>query len=165
MVIWKKNNKYVRKPKKAVIVDTLKLQAENPQIMEVAMSTAKEYEYEFETIRLVKVWDDWFVYGLDMDDREKHKGIMVNTKQDVRLVWIYTSGNLHYTDSETAIWRGEVLSELLRIEKESKNVDIEQVASELVGLTDERCAKLISDAHVYVDIIEDAKEYANIVTM
>lgn len=165
MVTWKKNNKYVRKPKKAVIVDTLKLQAENPLRMEKAMSTAKEYEYEYDTIRLVKVWDDWFVYGLDMDDREKHQGIMVNAKLDVRLVWIYSSGNLHYTDSETALWRGEVLSELLRIEKESKNVDIEQVASELVGLTDERCARMMCDAHVYVDIIENAREYANIVTM
>lgn len=165
MVIWKKNSKYVKKARKAVIVDTLKLQAENPQRMEVAMSTAKEYEYEFDTIRLVKVWDDWFVYGLDMDDREKHKGIMVNTKLDVRLVWIYSSRNLHYTDSEIAQWRGEVLSELLRIEKESKNVDIEQVASEMANLTYERCFKMMCDANVYVDIIEDAKEYAYIVTM
>ena len=101
MVIWKKNYKFVKKPKKAEIIDTLKLQAENPQRMEVAMSTAKEYKYEFDTIRLVKVWDGWFVYGLDMDDREKHQGIMVNAKLDVRLVWIYSSGNLHYTDADT----------------------------------------------------------------
>lgn len=165
MVIWKKNYKYVKKPKKAEIIDTLKLQAENPQRMEKAMSTAKEYEYEFDSIRLAKVWDDWFVYGLDMDEGEKHRGIMVNRTLDVRLVWIYTSRNLYYTDAEIAIWRGEVLTELLRIEKESPNVDIKQVALEMVGLTDERCAKLMTDANVYVDIIENAREYANIVTM
>lgn len=165
MVIWKKNYKYVKKPKKAEIIDTLKLQAENPQRMEKAMSTAKEYEYEFDSIRLAKVWDDWFVFGLDMDEGEKHQGIMVNSKLDVRLVWIYTSRNLYYTDAEIAIWRGEVLTELLRIEKESPNVDIKQVALEMVGLTDKHCVNMMTDANVYVDIIEDAREYANIVTM
>ena len=165
MVIWKKNYKFVKKPKKAEIIDTLKLQAENPQRMEVAMSTAKEYKYEFDTIRLVKVWDDWFVYGLDMDDREKHQGIMVNAKLDVRLVWIYSSGNLHYTDAETALWRGEVLRELLIGLEESPGLSIEQIASELVGLTDERCARTMCDARVYVDLMEDAREYANIMTM
>lgn len=111
MVIWKKNYKYVKKPKKAEIIDTLKLQAENPQRMEKAMSTAKEYEYEFDSIRLAKVWDDWFVFGLDMDEGEKHQGI------------------------------------------------------EMVGLTDKHCVNMMTDANVYVDIIEDAREYANIVTM
>lgn len=165
MVIWKKNNKYVKKARMADVVDTLKLQAENPERMEKAISTAKEYKCEFENICLVKVWNDWYVYGLDMDEGGKHQGIMVNTNMDVRLVWIYSSGNLHYTNCETALWRGEVLRELLRIEKDSPNVDIEQVASELVGLTDERCANLMSEGHVYVDIIEDAREYAYIVTM
>ncbi len=165
MVIWKKNYKYVKKNRKAVIVDTLKLQAENPQRYEIAISTAKENKYEFKDIRLVKVWDDWFVYGFDMDDKERHQGVMVNKKLEVRLVWIYTSHNLSYTDSEIAMWRGEVLRELLKGLDESPGISIEQIASELVGLTDERCAKLMSDAHVYVDIIEDAKEYASIVTM
>ena len=165
MVIWKKNYKYVKKPKKAEIIDTLKLQAENPQRMEKAMSTAKEYEYEFDSIRLAKVWDDWFVFGLDMDEGEKHQGIMVNSKLDVRLVWIYTSRNLYYTDAEIAIWRGEVLRELMKGLDETPGLCIEQIASEMVGLTDERCVNMMTDAHVYVDIIEDAREYANIVTM
>lgn len=165
MVIWKKNYKYARKLKKAEVIDTLKLQAENPQRMEVAISTAKEFKYKFEFIRLVKVWDDWFVYGFDMDEGKKHRGIMVNKELDVRLVWIYSSRNLHYTDSEIAKWRGEVLSELLRIEKEAKNVDIEQVAKEISLLTDERCFKMMCSANVYVDIIEDARNYADIVTM
>lgn len=165
MVIWKKNYKYVKKPKKAEIIDTLKLQAENPQRMEKAMSTAKEYEYEFDSIRLAKVWDDWFVYGLDMDEGEKHRGIMVNRTLDVRLVWIYTSRNLYYTDAEIAIWRGEVLRELLKGLDESPGLSIEQIASEMVGLTDKHCVNMMTDANVYVDIIEDAREYANIVTM
>ena len=165
MVIWKKNNKYVRKPKKAVIVDTLKLQAENPQRYEKAISTAKENKYEFKDIRLVKVWDDWFVFGLDMDEEKKHRAIMVNANMDIRLAWLYTSDNLHYTNFEIAKWRAEVLAELLRIQKESPYVEMEQVASEMVGLTDERCALLMSDPHVYVDIIESARDYANIVTM
>ena len=165
MVIWKKNYKYVKKSQKAEIIDILKLQAENPQRMEVAISTAKEFKYEFENIRLIKVWDDWFVYGLDMDESKKHRGIMVNKELDVRLVWIYSYRNLHYTDAEIAKWRGEVLRELLKGLDESPGLSIEQVASELVGLTDERCAKLMSDAHVYVDIVENAREYANIVTM
>ena len=165
MVIWKKNYKYSRKAQMAEVIDTLKLQAENPQRYEKAISTAKENKYEFDTIRLVKVWDDWFVYGLDMDVDKKHQGIMVNAKLDVRLVWIYSSGNLHYTNVEIAKWRGEVLREQLKGLDESPGLSIEQIASELVGLTDERCAKLMSDAHVYVDIVENAREYANIVTM
>ena len=165
MVIWKKNYKYSRKAQKAEVIDTLKLQAENPQRMEAAISTAKENKYEFKDIRLVKVWDDWFVYGLDMDEDKKHQGIIVNKELDVRLVWIYTTGNLHYTDVEIAKWRGEVLRELLKGIDESPGLSIEQIASELVGLTDERCARLMSDAHVYVDIVENAREYANIVTM
>ena len=89
---------------------------------------------------------------------------MVNAKMDVRLVWIYSSGNLHYTNVEIAKWRGEVLRELLKGLDESPGLSIEQIASELVGLTDERCAKMLCDAHVYVDIVENAREYANIVT-
>lgn len=157
----------LQKDKKATVVDLIKLQAQNPQRMEKAICVAKKYEHlcDYENIRLVKTWDDWFVFGLDMDDKDKHNAIMVNSKMDVRLAKLYTSKILYYTNFEISVWRGEVLTELLRIERESPNVDIEQVASEMVGLTDERCVTLMTDGYVYVDIIENARDYANLVTM
>ena len=163
MVIRKYNKELAKKPKLAKVVDTLQLQASNPERLEAAKKTAKKYKFEFQTIRLVKVWEDWFVYGLDMDERKEHHAILVNTELNVRLAHLYSYGDKQFTNWETDLWREELLRELLQIESESSVVDLRQVANELVGMTDERVTEYLSVGSS--DIKENAKDYAFMVTM
>ena len=162
MVIWKYNKKCAKKARQAKVVDTLRLQASNPDRLEAAKNTAKEFEYEYQTISLVKVWDDWFAFGLDMDERSEHEAILVNSKSETRLAKLYHSRDMHFTDWEIDLWREELLRELLKIESESNSVDMKQVANELVGMTNERVAGYLSEGSS--DIKENAKDYASIVT-
>ncbi len=148
---------------KAKIVDTLKLQAENPDRMEVAVREAEEYFKGYHTITLVKTWDDWFVYGIDMDGEAVHDFVMVNSKHEVRIGKLYTSEGKHFTSIETSAWRGELLAELLRIQKISPNLDNEQIASEFIGLTDMSVAYNLSLGDP--DIYENACQYAEMITM
>ena len=162
MVIWEYNKKWAKKARQAKVVDTLRLQASNPDRLEAAKNTAKEFEYEYQTINLVKVWDDWFVFGLDMDERSEHEAILVNSKSETRLAKLYHSRDMYFTDWEIDQWREELLRELLKIESESNSVDMKQVANELVGMTNERVVGYLSEGSS--DIKENAKDYASLVT-
>ncbi len=148
---------------KAKVVDTLKLQALHPDRMEIAVRKANKYYKGYHTINLVKTWDDWFVYGLDMDDEPMHYYVMVDSRHEVRTGRLYTSRGMHFTNMEISAWRGEVLAELLRIQKEAPNVSNEQIAAEFIALTDKHVADLLSEGPY--DIIENARQYAFIVTM
>ncbi len=148
---------------KAKIVDTLKLQAQHPDRMEVAVQAAQRCHRGYHTITLVKTWDDWFVYAIDIDDASIHHFVMVNRTHEVRTGKLYTSQGQYFTSMEINAWRGEVLAELLRIQKESPNVDNEQIAAELVGLTNKRVASYLSEGPE--DIFEHARQYANFMTM
>ena len=63
MVIWKRNRKYIKKAAKAQVVDLMKLQNLHPERMEKAIKLAKEFEMEFDRAALLKVWEDWYIYG------------------------------------------------------------------------------------------------------
>ena len=73
MVTWKKNYKYVKKASKAKTVDLLSLQNLHPDRMEIVAKEAKEWHLQYDRISLLKVWDDWFVYGLEVVGREMKK--------------------------------------------------------------------------------------------
>ena len=83
MVIWKPNRKYIKKATKAKVIDMLKLQNQHPERMEKAIKFAKEYEMEFDRICLIKVWDDWYVYGLFASETLMENAILVNSKEDI----------------------------------------------------------------------------------
>ena len=165
MVTWKKNYKYVKKASDAKVVDLLKLQNLHPDRMEMVAKEAKEWHLQYDRISLLKVWDDWFVYGLEVDGQEMQDAILVNSKHDIRIAKLFTMHNLYFTNFEIDAWRGEVLAELLRIQKEAPLIDNELIAREISFLDNSKCLRMMSDGHVYPDLIEDAKEYANIITM
>jgi hypothetical protein len=165
MVTWKKNNKYIKKASKAKVVDLLKLQNMHPDRMEIVVKEAREWHLQYDRVSLVKVWDDWFVYGLKVNGQEMQDTILVNSKHDIRIGKIFNMRNLYFTNFEIDFWRGEVLAELLRIQKEAPNIDNELIAREMSFLDNNKCLRMMSDGYVYPDLIEDAREYANIITM
>jgi hypothetical protein len=165
MVTWKKNNKYIKKASKAKVVDLLKLQNMHPDRMEIVVKEAREWHLQYDRVSLVKVWDDWFVYGLKVNGQEMQDTILVNSKHDIRIGKIFNMRNLYFTNFEIDFWRGEVLAELLRIQKEAPNIDNELIAREMSFLDNNKCLRMMSDGNVYPDLIEDAREYANIITM
>ena len=162
MVIWKKNYKYVKKHSNAKVVDTLRLQNLHPERLEIAIENAKEFHWEFDKITLIKEWNDWFVYGVELEN-EIQNAVLVNSKHDVRLGKMYKSNNQYFSIFEIESWRAEVLAEFLRIQKESPNITNEQIASELSILSDERCAHFMSEG--IPDLIENAREYVYYVTL
>ena len=105
------------------------------------------------------------MYGLEVDGQEMQDAILVNTKHDIRIAKVFTMHNLYFTNFEIDAWRGEVLAELLRIQKEAPLIDNELIAREMSFLDNNKCLRMMSDGHVYPDLIEDAREYANIITM
>ena len=165
MVIWKKNYKYIKKDSKAKVVDLLRLQNMHPDRMEIVVKEAKERHLQYDRISLVKVWDDWFVYGLKVNGQEMQDTILVNSKHDIRIGKIFNMRNLYFTNFEIDFWRGEVLAELLRIQKEAPNIDNELIAREMSFLDNNKCLRMMSDGNVYPDLIENAREYAYIITM
>ena len=165
MVTWKKNYKNIKKASKAKVVDLLKLQNMHPDRMEIVVKEAGEWNLQYDRISLVKVWDDWFVYGLEVNGQEMQDAILVNSKHDIRIGKLFKENNLYFTNFEIDFWRGEVLAELLRIQKEAPNIDNELIARELSFLDNRKCLRMMSDGHVYPDLIEDAREYAYIITM
>ena len=131
MVTWKKNKKYIKKASKAKVVDLLKLQNLHPDRMKIVVNKAKEWHLQYDRISLVKVWDDWFVYGLEVNCQEMQDAILVNSRHDIRIGKIFKMHNLYFTNFEIDFWRGEVLAELLRIQKEAPNIDNELIAKEI----------------------------------
>ena len=165
MVTWKKNNKYIKKASKAKVVDLLKLQNMHPDRMEIVVKEAREWHLQYDRVSLVKVWDDWFVYGLKVNGQEMQDTILVNSKHDIRIGKIFNMRNLYFTNFEIDNRRGEVLAELLRIQKEAPNIDNELIAREMSFLDNNKCLRMMSDGNVYPDLIENAREYAYIITM
>ena len=165
MVTWKKNNKYIKKASKAKVVDLLKLQNMHPDRMEIVVKEAREWHLQYDRVSLVKVWDDWFVYGLKVNGQEMQDTILVNSKHDIRIGKIFNMRNLYFTNFEIDFWRGEVLAELLRIQKEAPNIDNELIARGMSFLDNNKCLRMMSDGNVYPDLIENAREYAYIITM
>jgi len=165
MVIWKKNNKYIKKASKAKVVDLLRLQNMHPDRMEIVVKEAREWQLQYDRISLVKVWDDWFVYDLEVNGQEMQDAILVNSKHDIRIGKLYKMRNLYFTNFEIDFWRGEVLAELLRKEPGVPDLPYEQIAREISYLDNNKCLCMMSDGNVYPDLKEDAREYAYIITM
>ncbi len=163
MVIWKPNRKYIKKAAKAQVIDLMKLQNLLPERMEKAVKLAKEYEMEFDRICLIKVWDDWYVYGLFMNETLMENAVLVNSKGDVHYGDVFLVEGRYFTIYEVNAWRGEVLAELLRIQKENPSVTNEQIAEEISLLGTQRVLHIMSTG--ILDWVENAREYADIITM
>ena len=163
MVIWKPNRKYIKKATKAKVIDMLKLQNQHPERMEKAIKFAKEYEMEFDRICLIKVWDDWYVYGLFATETLMENAILVNSKEDIHYGNVFLVEGRYFTIFEVNAWRGEVLAELLRIQNENPSVTNEQIAEELSILDTQRVLHIMSTG--ILDWVENAREYADIITM
>ena len=163
MVTWKRNRKYIKMAAKAQVVDLIKFQNLHPERMKKAIKTAKENKWSYDRISLIKIWDDWYVYGLFANGVPIGKAILVNSKLDVHYGDLFHFEGKYFTIFEVNAWRGEVLAELLRIQKESPSVTYEQIAEDLSILNTERVLRIISVGNQ--DLLEDAREYAYIITM
>jgi hypothetical protein len=162
MVIRKPNRKYFRKTANAVVVDLLKLQNQHPERMDKVIKTAKEYKWPHDRICLLKVWEDWYVYGLYIGERLKQKAILVNSKLDFQIGKLFQVEGQYFTIYEVDAWRGEVLAELLRIQHESPCITNEQIAKEISFLNTNVVLHTISAGNI--DWKEDARVYADLVT-
>ena len=163
MVIGKRNRKYIKKAAKAQVVDLMKLQNLHPERMEKAIKRAKENKWSYDRISLIKIWDDWYVYGLFANGVLMEKAILVNSKEDVHYGTLFQVEGKYFTIFEVNAWRGEVLAELLRIQNESPSVTNEQIAEDISILSTERVLRIMSAGNQ--NWVEDAREYAYIITM
>ena len=162
MVIWKRNRKNIKKAAKAQVVDLMKLQNLHPERMEKAIKLAKEFEMEFDRAALLKVWEDWYIYGFYSKEELLDDAVLVNAKLDIHLGKVFRVEGEYFTIDEVDAWRGEVLAELLRKEPGVPDIPLEQVAKEISFLDTDRVLHLMQGHTNWVD---SAREYAFIVTM
>ncbi len=160
MVIWKKNRNNCAKHPRATIVDTMKLLYREPKRLEVATKLAQSFSFEYEKITLVKESKDWYVFALDMDKKNEHKAILVNSTLETKVGTLYSSNGLHFTNFEISEWRGTLLAELLKY-KDECDLGYDEIADEIAHYNNEEVAKHLALGKTYPNIQEDAIQYAD----
>lgn len=161
MVIWKQNRKNIKKAAEAQVVDLMKLQNQHPERMEKAIELAKRLNMEFDRVSLLKVWEDWYIYGFYSNGKLLNDAVLVNTKLNIHIGEIFQVEGEYFTIDEVDAWRGEVLAEMLRKEPGTPDIPLEQVAKEISILDTDRVLHLMKGNTNWVD---SAREYAFIVT-
>ncbi len=155
-----------QKKYQAKVVNNLKLQAIHADKLRLAKQTARDYNYEYNTISLVKEWKEWVVFAFDLDGREEHEAIMVRDKCPQVLfcrLYSYHAGNevFYFTDEETDVWRCQFLEALFEIVKQpgatKSGFSKEWAVRELVGMTGQMLAQVMP--------YNTPEEYAEMITM
>ncbi len=93
----------------ALIVDTLRLHALEPERLEAAKDIAKDIELDYECMTLVMVRKDLYIYGINMDDSFEHDAIAVDAEGDGYFTLVYSFNNgketFYYLPKDLEDWR------------------------------------------------------------
>lgn len=155
-----------QKKYQAKVVDSLRLQAIHSDKLRLAIQTARDYNCKYKTISFVKEWNEWVVFALDLDKREKHEAIMVRDQYPQILfcpLHSYSVGDevFHFTDEETDAWRCQFLEALLEIVKQpgaiKSGFSKEWAVREIVGTIGQMLAQVMP--------YNTPQEYAEMITM
>lgn len=161
MVIWKKNPNYVPKAK---IDDSLRMKVLEAERMNTAIASAKEFERNFDSITLVRVIGDKYLYVYDLNDEYVLDGVLVAKDGTYVLTKIYSFTNsdkrYFYTNEEVEKWRLNYLDELFKIvEEDAGHIGYtrEWALDEVTSLSKRSTAEAMT--------YHSPKEYADMVTM
>ena len=161
MVIWKKNPNYVPKAK---IVDSLRMKVLEAERMDKAIASAKDFDRDFDTITLVRVIGDKYLYVYDLNDGDIHDGVLVASEGNYLLTKVYSYKNsdkrYFYMNDEVEKWRLDFLDELFKIVKEDAGragFTREWALNEVTSLSKRGTAEAMT--------FNSPKDYADMVTM
>ena len=148
----------------AQIVDTLRLRALEKERMDAALTFADDIELCYQELALVKVYKDYYVYAVDMDERFEHEAIAIDADGEGMHTYVYSSKNgnepVYFINEELSSWRYEFYLELLKIVKKEK---VQNGFDERWAF--DEAANLSKEALVEAMTWNSPKEYANIVFM
>ena len=161
MVIWKKNPNYVPTAK---IDDSLRMKVLEAERMDTAIASAKDFDRDFDSISLVRVIGDKYLYVYDLNDGYIHDGVLVALDGVYLLTKVYSFTNsdkrYFYTNDEIEKWRLDFLDELFKIVKEDAGragFTREWALNEVTSLSKRGTAEAMT--------FNSPKDYADMVTM
>ena len=130
----------------------MRLQAIHSDKLENVKRLIRNYNFKYKDISLVKEWEEWVIFALDMDGREEHDAIMARDKYPNYLfctLYSYHVGTdvFHFTDEETYVWRCRYLESLLDMVKRPKAIEAgfskEWAVGQIVGTTRQMLAQVM----------------------
>lgn len=171
----------------AKIVETIKLQHQHPERLQVAMEAMKKHGYKSCNLMLLKELEDSYVYKIldaereedDVDEEEFYEDdeeenydddeevktfgceagevIIADSNGTTRFTSVLSYEGNHYTAEEIRKWRYDFFEALLDISKKEHYLTKEECLAEIVGMTDYYIASIMP--------YNTPEGYADIVTM